>query len=711
MRSKVLLLRAAACVLASALCALGFAAAMGMLPSSPLPVWLPVLAALCGGGLCAYVCFTDPKRLRVRSFRGWGARLCAVVCAALLVALSLELFMFNHRAFLTRGCEPAELPLDFFTTLTGEYLSEDGSPIELVPNEALTTGEPAVSSVYLTEGINEETVAIRCRLSGARVPVEMTVRVEDEGNAYFFVQANSGVLLPGSPEDTFEGALYSNGSLYGLCLEFSVPQDGGVYLESVELNPNIAVRWRPVRMVLCFLVTLLALCMLCFPWRDVTYRRGRASHRAVIAVPMLLLMLLNVAFCVLSCSPAENGDPFRGVWNLRDVGGAPGDAYNDLFDAFRNGQLHLLAEPPQELLSLANPYDTSERAAYDVEAFYDYAMYEGRYYVYFGPAPLLLLYYPCYWLTGQIPTLTLAMLLLSLMSTPLIYWALLGMVSKYGKRPNLFLLSLGCFTVACVAGWPMMATLGQRYENAVACAVVMCAGALGFGFHALTQKRGFRRAAMFALCGVFFALQGMSRASTLLMTTAMLAPGFVGVLRDRAASVRSKARDSACFLIPALAGVGLVMWYNYARFGSVSEFGQLYQLTTEDIRYNVFRAEFIPQALWHNLLDFPSFTLPFPYVKPVFTDINVTGNYLWRMYNVGVLSYPLLWLLPMLAPCLRAQRADGRALCAERRYTCLAPIVIAAVLMVVNYFYAGMWSAIHTTTSLPSRCCPPSSDC
>lgn len=76
------------------------------------------------------------------------------------------------------------------------------------------------------------------------------------------------------------------------------------------------------------------------------------------------------------------------------------DIYNKyLVDAIMNGKLNIDLEPPEELQNLENPYDIEERQG--IEYSFDTAYYNGKYYVYFGAVPALLLFIPYKLITGE----------------------------------------------------------------------------------------------------------------------------------------------------------------------------------------------------------------------------------------------------------------------------------------------------------------------
>ena len=71
--------------------------------------------------------------------------------------------------------------------------------------------------------------------------------------------------------------------------------------------------------------------------------------------------------------------------------------------------------------------------------------------------------------------------------------------------------------------------------------------------------------------------------------------------------------------IPCLVTALLLMWYNYARFGSIWEFGQHYQLTVADQRlYSLFagfRLDKIINGLVYQFASWSPIQGKFPYVS------------------------------------------------------------------------------------------------
>jgi hypothetical protein len=92
------------------------------------------------------------------------------------------------------------------------------------------------------------------------------------------------------------------------------------------------------------------------------------------------------------------------LWELRAAGygfdwahGQNG-YYNYLGRAFAHGRLELPIKPSPQLLALPNPWDP---AADDTYKMHDMALFNGRYYLYHGPGPAVLLFTPWLLITGH----------------------------------------------------------------------------------------------------------------------------------------------------------------------------------------------------------------------------------------------------------------------------------------------------------------------
>lgn len=100
-------------------------------------------------------------------------------------------------------------------------------------------------------------------------------------------------------------------------------------------------------------------------------------------------------------------------------------------------------------------------------------------------------------------------------------------------------------------------------------------------------------------------------------------------------------------------GVGAILWYNLARFGSILDFGAKHQLTVTDVHWQSVRLTELPQALYRYLLEPLTWNNRFPYVSVGYHSLPAAGRYVFTLTSIGVLAFPVVWallLMPLTAP-------------------------------------------------------------
>src|SRR5262249_46036284 len=109
----------------------------------------------------------------------------------------------------------------------------------------------------------------------------------------------------------------------------------------------------------------------------------RAAHGWIIQTWLPLLLFVVVSS--FHFATAWVGGPARN-WH-----GQTSEGYPLLTDAFRAGQTSLRVQPPAALLALPDPFDPVANASLRL---HDASLYHGKYYLYFGPTPALVLFLP-----------------------------------------------------------------------------------------------------------------------------------------------------------------------------------------------------------------------------------------------------------------------------------------------------------------------------
>jgi hypothetical protein len=295
--------------------------------------------------------------------------------------------------------------------------------------------------------------------------------------------------------------------------------------------------------------------------------------------------------------------------------------YNLLAAAFLHGQTHLLIEPDPALLALEDPYDVDARS--HIRILWDATLYDGKYYLYWGPVPALLLAGAKAVHPAEIGDEQLVFVMVS--ATLIMGAALVLSVWRYAFRdlpwwtPVICILGLGMATPL-----PWLLNRPAVYEAAIATGQFFLLAGITAAFVALRDEAPPRRLLLVA-AGTCWALAVGSRSSMAVGVVFLAAATGVRILR-LSGFPRSRRIDWTGLLalgVPLLLGATLLGGYNYARFGSVLEFGHRYQLGRWNKRQlydQVFAGGYILPNLFNYFVN-PFRTLSiFPYVKPAWGE-------------------------------------------------------------------------------------------
>lgn len=324
--------------------------------------------------------------------------------------------------------------------------------------------------------------------------------------------------------------------------------------------------------------------------------------------------------------------------------------YQLLGDAFAKGQLNLLLEPDPSLLSLEDPYSLNNRQA--VPYLWDALLYQGRYYLYWGPVPALAL-------VALRPIVSNAIndqvLVFAFVSGAFLHSCLLILAMRRHLFPGLGWSTVipGILLAGLAHPLPWLLSRPAVYEAAISAGQFFLLAGLYHYFQALTSPRpGLGRLLLASTC---IALAVASRASLGLTGVFLFLVLAVWILRTPGSWGKRLVRLAALGapLAFGLLGMG---WYNQARFGSWFEFGFRYMLTGMDLNSQTFSPANIGINL-HNYLLNPYRTLPaFPFLEAelgghfIFFPIPAPANYYAEQVSGLLLTLPylLLSVLPVV---------------------------------------------------------------
>lgn len=515
--------------------------------------------------------------------------------------------------------EPERITADALI-LSGAKAEGDGFSLSGAGSAAFDVTPADVGNVTFSISAAEDRI---CRV---RVSLKTAAHREEfvQYNLYEFFSQDGTVTVPLDGTDVRSVRLTFEESCRGLTVSGVT-----VNAEQTGFSFNLG-RWLLLFAVAALLILVFRLRL----WK-IPYRADSPNCRALLFFITVLLLIPSI-YC--AAAQEKMTEPYPLEKPVESYG-----CYVQLFDAFQKGQLHIDMDAQAELIgSLENPYDRSQREALGIGAYqpsWDRALYEGKFYVYFGVAPVLLVYYPFYFLTGALPTDATLMGILSVAGVAFMTLLFLELVRRFAPNAPFLLVLLGVVTLPAASLLYMLTACASFYYAAVLSGLVFCCAFLYFTLRAEAQRDGWRRKTLFALAGFFLAATVASRPNLALYFLIVL-PLLIGVLVKRPNGLRSTLCDVAAFASPLVVCGGLLMVYNYARFGSVFDFGSAYQITVADTSQYGFSLGKLFPAVWHYFLQPPEIDCLFPYIHPAYDDLRSYGGYIYNAVHISAAAFP-----------------------------------------------------------------------
>lgn len=286
------------------------------------------------------------------------------------------------------------------------------------------------------------------------------------------------------------------------------------------------------------------------------------------------------------------------------------DYYGLLAQAFQQGQVHLPVEPNPALLQLENPYDYQQRK--DIPHLWDTTLYNGKYYLYWGPVPAVL---GLLFLKITSKPVTDAGLVFGLVVTTALFSILLlrALNKKFDFSSWLFWGAVLGSLVNIPIIWPLTHPL--FYEvSAVGGLAFVIAGFyfLFLSFTSTSPKRVFLLLAVLSFC-----LAGGSRINLIPSVVILAIFMMWWVYKFHHKKILTALPDLLVIVLPLTFIAAMLAWYNFARFGSILEFGHRYQLTGANVTpiFNqTLSFSYISPNLYSYVFRLPDFSTEFPFV-------------------------------------------------------------------------------------------------
>lgn len=591
----------------------------------------------------------------------WAAWIC------LFCVFASEIFIFNSRAIQSHEYNEVELKhlgkVSFSEKVEGDiyHISEKTSARFEVTDISLD-----IKNLFVGIGVvNSE---------GEAIPYTVKIEATDDANALYITSMPSRKVYSGSSQ-------YIPMQLRGTTdkLRITITPDSSVeaqmYVYSITANSPKPFDLNMGRMLLVFAVAfLLYLISPSSPAHKIKLSDSGGQFCITTLVAAIEILMI---FLIISSS-----SHYLYIISRHQA------QYQELACSFLNGHLYLEEEVPQFLLEMENPYDYALRYSQGKYFYWDAALYNGRYYVYFGVVPCLLTYLPYHMLTGKDLPNDIALFIFAILFIISCFVLVKQVIKRYFPNISISYVSYLIISLLIIngSGLLFMASYADMYSVPIMAALAFTVCGLSLWLSALNNKK--LRGLKLALGSLCMALVAGCRPN-LLLFSALAIPFFIGEIipayKEKRIFKRTSVTNAIAFALPYIVVAAGMMWYNYSRFDSPFDFGANYNLTTNDMTSRGFVWDRMLPAAYSYLFQLPKMTATFPFIRFADFDTSYMGVTIRESTYGGIFACSPLLLLIFVIPFIK------KFLKKDKVY---APILILAAIGIITPLLDAQFAGI-----------------
>lgn len=583
----------------------------------------------------------------------------------IILSLLTEIYIFNFRYWCTLNSEKHTIALSEITS--NENIIFENGKLRILSTDTAAflfpySGE--LKSFSFTPTVSSNSSPYVYYINTVKTASDSSYRIEDNtikqavtvydegGNELFYKERISSlseensmfINLPAGNYYVLTELSYDNSTL-----------SADAFIDSICVNKTIPFDFNPIRFLT---ITLLLVFITAFaPGSKIWNKPVNTIH--VIMLPAA------IAFCI-----------FMGIGTLNPIWlkeTPPVDSYGELTKALAQGHLYTDLVPGHDLLQMEDPYNYELREEEQIDYLLDYAYYDGKYYVYFGVVPSVIAFLPYYMITGK------------MLSYSSCFFAVLAF----------FLSGLALFLSGFIKRYYGNISCGSYIASYILLLLMSSINVLFYAWMNYSLPQFF--AITFFVWGAYFYTKAGSQAKhdKLLVAAGSFCFALIAGCRPQLTFgallayplLRGKMikkgtlRYWLAFILPFAAVALPLMYYNYARFGSITDFGAYYNLTVGQIHKQPFSLSGYKSALLFYLFTLPLFNSEFPWITYHIPDLiaeNVTNNL------VGYFIIFPIALISLLYWPLKVGRDNSRTVFR------ITLVILSFFMIAVAYFYLGI---------------------
>lgn len=478
--------------------------------------------------------------------------------------------------------------------------------------------------------------------------------------------------------------LHLSGNTGYLLTQFNISEGEAITIESIEINIDVPYHFNIIRFALTLLVMLAVFLLFNLKVFEEKYDIKNKMQKAILWSIFAIFILTSIG--IISLTSKDN----KGIVTKFEHN--PNLVYEVYYtNALINGSLSLKVEPGEKLKNMANPYDAIARATEGIDVLYDYAYYNGKYYVYFSIIPQLLFFIPFKLITGQYLNLMYPVLIFCGLGSLFAMLSIRKIINKYFKKANFRITVLSVITALFASMTLYIVGRPKVYEVVASCGYWLIMQAVYCFIKAFEKKDG-KIEYCYLTLGCISAAAAVNARPNLLIVSLLFLPIFLDKFAFLCSKIK-KAQDKqakkyelknmAKFILSIVLPYGIIgasmMVLNYVRFDSITEFGARYQLTSNDMTNLGYRLSTIPLGLWHYLFNPPVIDLTFPFIHMEPVTPLYLGFYGCGYVGVGTFFMAPICVLLIFLPMLKQKLKEKSINLYENTRNSL----IVAIIMIV----------------------------
>lgn len=596
-------------------------------------------------------------------------------CFAALLAFAVEFTYFNYQYYL-RFFSGARVATTHRTTEGGNAVyTTEGTLAEFATLKREDTNQPVGVTTFKDLDRVVTSVHIDVEFDG---DMEIVIIRQDEESTRNFTHT----LRKHFPHDNYV-PVQSTGKVSFMQVVFPVDENKPVLkVNAIKINEPIPFYFSGMRLITLLFMSFVLLTLINKDCRakmsyllfDVKFNPSNKKQTYAYAAVVFLLLLFTWICTYTSVNEEQLKFHREG-----GIAGSWGQYNVHLVDAIIAGRTWLDVGNPEKLLSATRPYDITylEENGYvrEVDWMWDYVWYEGKHYSYYGVVPAIVLFVPYKLITGGYLSNHAGVFVFTAMGIILIAILWLYCVKKYMPNARFAFFIFGILALFFVSGLSFNIRGPSVYSIGRVAALMFTAVGVLLLLKS-TDGEKLKPMKLFFAC-LCLALTVGCRPNMVFVSI------LVPVLLWKHRSWKLVAFIALPYIMVAIP----LMWYNYVRFGSISDFGFAYVLSSISAhRLNPVSSIFIVINRIGQYLFLPArYVLEFPFVThlPRVSWI-LQGALSYSQHHIGLINFPILFCVFYMFK--GAMRKDTPTLF----FMSLSSTIVAVVMLLVLSWVNGV---------------------